>query len=115
MKSIILYISALCIVVNILCCMVFSCYSFFNCMLTNGVIILNMFFMYLVSVVTLKDAFRISLNVLFPLFFLAEFVCGLFAPEQWNDNTYIIIMAVAMLIEGITLIITHHISKIIQS
>lgn len=115
MKSVIFYIGALCLVVNVLCCLVLSIYSPFNCLLTSGAILLNMCLMVLVSVVTLKVAFRISLNVLFPLFFVAEFVCGLFAPGQWNDNAYIIVMAIAMLIEGIILIVTHHISKNIQS
>ena len=115
MKSVILYIGALCLVVNVLCCMLLSCYHAFNCLLTSGVILLNMIIMYLVSVITLKDAFRISLNVLFPLFFIAEFVCGLFAFEHWKDNAYIIAMAFAILIEGVILIITNNISKNIQS
>ena len=72
---------------------------------------MNMVLMYLVSVLTLKDAYRISLNVLFPLFFLVEFVCGLFSPEQWKDNWFIIFMAVAILIKGMILISTNYISK----
>ncbi len=111
MKSIVLYIGLLCLVINAICGLVLSSYSSFNCLLTSDTIIINMVLMYLVAVLALKDAYRISVNVLFPLLFMAEFVCGLFSPEQWKDNWFIIFMAVAVLIEGIILIVTNHISK----
>ena len=111
MKTIVFYIGLLCMVINTICGLVLSSYSLFNCLLTSGIIVINMVLMYLVSVLTLKDAYRISANVLFPLLFLVEFVCGLFSPEQWKDNWFIIFMAVAILIEGIILIITNYLSK----
>lgn len=111
MKSIVLYVSLLCLVINAICGLVLSSYSLFNCLLTSGIIIFNMVLMYLVSILTLKDAYRISINVLFPLLFMAEFVCGLFSPEQWKDNWCIILISLLLLIEGIILIITNHISK----
>ena len=111
MKSIVLYIGLLCLVINAICGLVLSSYSLFNCLLTSAIIIINMVLMYLVSVLTLKDAYRISVNVLFPLLFIAEIVCGIFSPEQWKDNWFIIFMAVAILIEGIILIIINYLSK----
>lgn len=114
MKSIILYIGLLCLVINIICELVLSSYSMFNCMLTCGVIIMNMMVMYLVSILTLKDGYRISLNVLFPLFFIAEFACGLFSPEKWKDNWFIILLTLMILIEGVILIITNYVSKTLK-
>lgn len=111
MKTIILYTGLLGLAINVICGFVLSDYSAFNCTLTCGVIILNMVLMYLVSVLTLKDGFRISLNVLFPLFFFAEFTCGLFSPELWKDNWFVITLAISILIEGVVLIITNYISK----
>ena len=114
MKSIVLYIGLLCLVINAICGLVLSSFSLFNCLLTSGIIVINMVLMYLVSVLTLKDAYRISVNVLFPLLFLVEFICGLFSPEQWKDNWYIILISLLLLLEGIILIITNNISKTLK-
>lgn len=111
MKKVVLYIGLLCMVINTVCGLVLSAYSTFNCTLTCSVIILNMVVMFLVSILTLKDGYRISLNVLFPFLFVGEFVCGLFSPEQWKDNWFIIILALMILVEGVILIITNYVSK----
>ena len=82
MKSIILSVAGFALVINILCGLIISSYSIFNCGITSGIIILNALLLLLVSEITLKDGFRISLNVLFPLMALVEFIAGLFSPEK---------------------------------
>lgn len=111
MNKVNLFIGGLCLVVNILCGALLSSYSAFNCGVTSAVILLNMGMMYLLSALSLKDAFRISLGFLFPIFAIAEFVAGLFSPEQFEDNGFLVFLLVALLLEGIILIICNSISN----
>lgn len=103
MNKVNLIIGGLCLVVNILCGAVLSSYSAFNCGVTSAVILLNMGMTYLLSALSLKDGFRISLGFLFPIFAIAEFVAGLFSPEQFEDNGFIIFLALALLVQGVIL------------
>lgn len=111
MNKINFIIGGLCLIVNILCGMVLSCYSAFNCGVTSGVIVLNMGILYLVSTINLKDAFRISLNCLFPIIAAVEFIIGLFAPEQFEDNVFLIFLLLALLFEGSILVLCNTISN----
>lgn len=81
MKTIILLIAGLCLIVNILCGCIISSYSTFNCGVTSGIIILNAIIMLIVSEITLKDGYHISLNVLFPIMAIVEFIVGL-SPQK---------------------------------
>ena len=114
MKTIILLIAGLCLIVNILCGCIISSYSAFNCGVTSGVIVLNAIIMLIVSAITLKDGYRISLNVLFPVMTIAEFIAGLFSPEKLQDYGSLMFILVALLLEGIIIIITNQISKKVQ-
>lgn len=114
MKAIILSVAGLCLVINILCGFIISSYSSFNCGVTSGIIVLNAIIMLIISMITLKDGFRISLNVLFPIMTIVEFVTGLLSPEKFHDNASLVFILVALLLEGIIIIITNHISKNMQ-
>ena len=111
MKAIIISVAGLCLIVNILCGCIISSYSTFNCGVTSGVIILNAIIMLIVSEITLKDGYRISLNVLFPIMTVVEFCAGLFSPDRLQDNGFLVFILIALLLEGIIIIITNHISK----
>lgn len=111
MNKVNLIIGGLCLIVNILCGLVLSCYSVFNCGVTSGVIVLNMGILYLVSTINLKDAFRISLNSLFPIIAVIEYFVGLFAPDQFENNGFIIFLAIALLVKGTLLVVTYFLSK----
>ena len=114
MKALILSIAGLCLIVNILCGCIISSYSAFNCGVTSGIIVLNAIIMLIISSITLKDGFRISLNVLFPIMAIVEFVVGLLSPEKFHDNGSLVFILVALLLEGIIIITTNHISKNVQ-
>ena len=114
MKAIILSVAGLCLIVNILCGFIISSYSTFNCGVTSGIIILNAIIMLIVSEITLKDGFRISLNVLFPIMAIIEFIVGLFSPDRLQDNGFLVFILIALLWEGIIIIITNQISKKVQ-
>lgn len=111
MKTIIILITGLCLIMNILCGFIISSYSTFNCGVTSGIIILNAIIMLIVSEITLKDGFRISLNVLFPIMAIIEFIVGLFSPDRLQDNGFLVFILIALLWEGIIIIITNQISK----
>ena len=111
MKTIIILITGLCLIMNILCGCIISSYSAFNCGITSGVIILNAIIMLIVSEITLKDGYRISLNVLFPIMVIVEFVVGLFSPDRIQDNISLVFILIALLLKGIIIIITNQISK----
>jgi len=111
MKNINLIVGGLCIFVNVICGLVLTSYSTFNCIVTSSVLALNVGLIHLITTMTLKDAYRISMYVLFPIMTLIEFVVGLFAPQQFEDNGFIIFLAVALLLEGIILVVTNGISK----
>lgn len=111
MNKVNLIIGGLCLIVNILCGMVLSCYSAFNCGVTSGVIVLNMGILYLISVINLKDAFRISLNCLFLILAIIEFVVGLFSPERFEDNGFLVFLILALLAEGLILILCNSITN----
>lgn len=114
MKAIILSVAGLCLVINILCGFIISSYSAFNCGVTSGIIALNAIIMLIISTITLKDGFRISLNVLFPIMTIVEFVVGLLSPEKFHDNGSLVFILIALLFEGIILIISNHISRNVQ-
>lgn len=114
MKNIIFSIAGLFLVINILCGLIISSYSAFNCGVTSGIIILNALIMFLVSEIKLKDGYRISLNALFPLMAFIEFIVGLFSPERFQDNGALVFILVALLLEGVVLIITNYITKNLQ-
>ena len=114
MKAIILSVAGLCLIVNILCGCIISSYSTFNCGVTSGIIILNAIIMLIVSEITLKDGYRISLNVLFPIMVIVEFIVGLFSPERFQDNGSLVFILIALLLEGIIIIITNQTSKKVQ-
>lgn len=111
MKAIILSVAGLCLVINILCGFIISSYSSFNCGVTSGIIVLNAIIMLIISMITLKDGFRISLNVMFPIMAIVEFIVGIFSPDRLQDNGSLVFILVALLLEGFIIIITNQISK----
>jgi hypothetical protein len=70
--------------------------------------------MLIVSEITLKDGYRISLNMLFPIMAIVEFFVGLFSPEKIQDNVSLMFILIALLLEGIIIIMTNQISKKVQ-
>ena len=111
MNKINLIIGVLCLIVNIICGLVLSFYPAFNCGVSSAVIVLNMGIMHLVSTIQLKDAFRISLNFLFPILAIIEFFMALFAPERFQNNGFIIFISITILIKAVILVITNTLSN----
>ena len=114
MKNIILITGIIFLVTNLLIGMIISFYPNFNMWLNCVVIGTNTILLYSLNMITLKDAFKISLSSFFAIMGIIEFILGMFAPEQMKDNWYLIIIIIALLIKAILLVITNMISKTVK-
>ena len=114
MKTIILSIGVLALVANIILGIILSCYSPLNCVVTSAIIILNMVMLHFVSIITLKDGYRASLNVLFPIMFIIEMCLGVAAHDRVQDNYSLVVIILLLLLQACLLIVTNKVSKLID-
>lgn len=111
MKTITLTLGVICLIANILFGLILTSYESFNVWLNSFVILLNTLLLYLVNCINLKDAYKVSLNGLFPVFSIAEFIGGLFAPARYENNFALIIIILALAFEAALLVITYKVSN----
>lgn len=67
-----------------------------------------------VSALQLKDGFRYSLNCLFIGIGFVEFILGLFAPERFEDNGFLVLVIFTFLLEVALLLGANYISKTVK-
>jgi len=111
MKNITLITGIILFVANLLFGSILTVYPAFNMWLNSGVIVATTVLLYIVGQITLKDGFKISLTFLFGIFGLIAFALGLFAPQQYKDNWYLIVIVLIVTFEASILTITHIVSK----
>lgn len=111
MKKITLIIGGILLLTNILTGLVITSYQSFNVFVTSIVIITTTFLVYLLKCLALKDAFYISLTTIFSIIGLTAFSLGIFTPQRFVNNWYLIVIFLLMAFEGITLLIVNQISK----
>lgn len=111
MKNIILIIGSALLVMNMLLGLVISAYSPFNMWLNCVVVIINTILVYLVSIVKLKEAFRISMFLLFQILGFVEFLCVFFVAPKWDDNPLIILVLIMLFVQTLLLVMTNYVSK----
>ena len=114
MKNITLIIGIILLVANLLFGSILSVYPTFNMWLNCGVIAATTALLYILKSIQLKDGFYISLSMLFGIFGFVAFILGLFAPQRYTDNWYLIAIILIGVFEAILLTITHIISKTIK-
>lgn len=112
MKQTILTIGGLLLVLNVLLGLMLSSYQSFNMLLNCGVIILNTLLLLWIGEMELKDGFKVSFNVLFPLVSLIEVFVVTFAPQRWEDNGALLFVVLMLAFQIILIIISHYTSKI---
>lgn len=112
MKNITLITGAILLVTNILIGMVLTAYQPFNVVITSIVVAATTALIYSLRCMTLKDAFYISLTGIFSFIGIIAFVLGLFAPQQFSNNWYLIVIFLLIAIEAILLLIANKTSKI---
>ena len=111
MKIITLIIGIILLVVNLLFGAIVSSYPSFNMWLNCGVIVETTALLYLLRAITLKDSFYISLYMLFGILGFIAFILGLYAPQKFADNWFLITIILIMAFEAIVLSVTHIVSK----
>lgn len=111
MKKIIILSCAILLVANLLFGAILSFYGWCNVALSSAVIAITGLLLYLTDIIHLKDAFKVSLMVLFLIAGAIEFMLSLIASNRFADNWWLILVIFLMAVEVIVLIITNAISK----
>lgn len=111
MKRIVLFTCTTLLITNFLFGLLLSSYEWFNVLLSSGIIILFGIFMLLIGIMQLKDGFRSSLYVLYPILGFIELILSLFSPNKIMDNWVIIVLTLIVVFQLILLFITKVISN----
>ena len=114
MKKIILFTCATLLVANLLFGLLLSSYEWPNVLLSSGIIILYGIFMLLIGILPLKDGFKSSLYVVYPILGFIEFVLSLFSPSRITDNWVVIVITILVVFQLILLFIASVISNKIK-
>lgn len=114
MKRIVLFTCATLLIANFLFGLLLSSYEWLNVLFSSGIIILSGIFMLLISVLSLKDGFKSSLFVIYPIWGFIELVLSLFSPDRITDNWIIIVITLMVVFQLILLFIANVISKKIK-
>ena len=114
MKKIILFTCATLLVANFIFGLLLSSYEWLNVLLSSGIIILSGIFMLMVGILPLKDGFKSSLYVVYPILGFIEFVLSLFSPSRITDNWVVIVITILVVLQLILLFIANVISNKIK-
>lgn len=112
MKTGSIIIGSIVLLLNIVLGVMLSSYNTFNCLLNSGIIITTIALLLGVSVLQLKDGFKISFYCLFPFICSIELILGFLSPESLTDNHYIITIIVITFIQLSILVLSKIVSLI---
>lgn len=111
MSRITLYIGIIALCVNVAFGAILTCYDTFNVAVSSGSIIITCALIYTIAHIRMKDAFKVSLTLLFVLLGLVDFVLTAFAPSHFTDNWCIVLFMVLCASQVAMLIVTHVVSN----
>ena len=111
MKRLIILTTIIFLIVNGLIGFIITAYQPTNIALNSAVILLSGIILGIVSSTNLKDAFKISLTSLFAIAGIVEYILGFFAPTEWSNNWFIILMIVVLAIEVIFVLMTNYVTN----
>ena len=114
MKRIVLFTCATLLVANLLFGLLLSSYEWLNVLLSSGIIILSGIFMLLIGILPLKDGFKSSLYVTYPVLGFIELLLSLFSPNRITDNWVLIVITLIVVFQLILLFIANVISNKIR-
>lgn len=114
MKRIVIFTCATLLVTNFLFGLLLSGYEWLNVLLSSGIILLFGIFMLLIGVIQLKDGFKSSLYVLYPILGFIELVLSPFSPNRITDNWVVIVVTLLSVFQLILLFIAKVISNRIK-
>ena len=99
MKKTILILGGLALVVNILLGLLLSKYDYFNMGANCGVIALNTALLFCLYQFNMRDAFRISLSLIFVIVGIIELALGCFMQQHLQDNGCLIAILILLFVE----------------
>lgn len=111
MKRLIILTTIILLVVNGLLGLILTAYQSTNVYLNSAVILLSGIVLWVVSSTHLKDAFKVSLTSLFVAIGGIEYILGFFAPSEWSDNWFAILVIVVLAIEIIFVLLTNFVTN----
>ena len=111
MKRLTLIIGVILLIINIAIGLIISAYSSFNMVVNCGIIAIVTGMIYALSIVHLRDAYRISLALLFAFLGIVEIVLGCLMPQQVQDNWYLLIEIILLSFEVLMILITNFMSN----
>ena len=111
MKKLIILTTIILLVVNGLLGLILTAYQCTNVYLNSAVILLTGIVLWVVSSTNLKDAFKISLTSLFAAVGGIEYILGFFAPAEWSNNWFAILVIAVLAIEIIFVLLTNFVTN----
>ena len=111
MKKLIILTTIILLVVNGLLGLILTAYQSTNVYLNSAVILLTGIVLWVVSSANLKDAFKISLTSLFVAVGGIEYILGFFAPAEWSNNWFAILVIAVLAIEFIFILLTNFVTN----
>ena len=112
MKSTSLIIGGILLVLNLLIGMIISSYETFYVVTNSGIIVVNTALLLVLGSLNVKDGFRYSLNILFPIFALAEFLIICFSRPEVENNWGLIIVLLFLVFQIVLLLGAKKMSEI---
>ena len=110
MKQFVIISGAILLTVNLLLGLILSSFDIFNVCVSSAVIVVTTGLLYLINAMRMKDGYKVSLFLLLSLFGMVEYGLSLFAPSQFTDNWWLIVIILLTAMEAILLFITHKVS-----
>lgn len=114
MKRIIVFSCAVLFIANLLFGLLLSAYEWFNVFVSSMTIVLYGAFMLLIGMLPLKEGFKASFYIIYPILSLVEFVLSLFSANRLTDNWIIIVLMCVVLFQIILLFVANVISNKIK-
>lgn len=111
MKRFIILITIILLVVNGLLGYIITAYPPTNVFLNSVVILLSGIVFGVLSYISLKDAFKYSLTYLFALIGFVEYILGIFAPPELNNNWFVVLIIVILTLEIILISLTNIVTQ----
>lgn len=100
------------IAVNLLFGHLLSSYIWHTAIVTSVFLGIEFVLLLLVSLIKMKDAFRISLNVLFPILALIQFITLLYIPNDGYDSICFVVAVVIALLQVLLILAANIVSKL---
>lgn len=111
MKNLILFCTLILLLLNVAAYAIFDSYMGFNTALSSAVLVVNGLLLTGVFLSDLKDAFKASLGVLFPLAAVIAFVLSLFADSTAKNDGFLFGTIVILVLQVIVFAAAYYASK----